>query len=444
MILRLALACWVAMACDASADFYTFRVLNRSGRAYTAKAMEFTPDSHKLLFTSGKGTMVLDVGGGRVLYEKPTAAFALGISRDSGMAILVSTRSTQALNLQTGAIARVGWRFDPGYLGLELNEVAGKLILSNFVAGGPLDQTGVPEESELVAVREFGRTNSVLGRGVKNANGLLNGPAGTRIDLTIIPRGKRNPKVFEVVRRRGDLSSGKARFLPERPHREGAPCVVFGSDEYVVLLDAASGDINSILALEETEQIGQRAMSPDGKRLASLGKRREKGKTRYLIETYDVATRQRLAATPFDDSWIQLRYNPTNGDLLVGSHDSVYVVGCKTHQIERQINLGWKPTIRDEAKVDDPDDWWVPQTRARSPKALLNSFDISPQGVLAVAAPSGEVATWSAESGDKLRQFAAPQNVEAEIVRLSPDGKWIAYYGGGELTLETVEPDPED
>lgn len=426
------------------AEFYTYRVLSRSGSFYNAMELEFTPDSQKLLFTSKKGTLVIGVDAGRILYDKPVAAFSLAVTRDSKQALLASTKNVQAINLETGAVANIRWRLDSGYLGCLLAEEAGKLVLEAVNKGGPIEAAGIPVGSELIAVHEFGETKSVLGRGVDKASSMMRGPAGTRIGLTFIPRGKRGEKRYDLVRSRGNAEGGSVQFLPERPHREGAPCTIFTNGDYIVMLDAATGEVNSVLATEEVRMQGQRAISPDGKIFCTLGKRRSSGPTRHLIETYDLATRERLFTTPFDDSWSDVRFHPKTGEFLIGSHDSVYVMDPESKQIERQINLGWKPTLRADEAENGSTGWWLKETRGRSEHALLQSFDMSPEGILAVAAPSGEVATWSSETGEKLRQFNPPGRHKAEEVRLSADGKWIAYYVGGLLTLETVEPDPEE
>ena len=180
----------LATSLPASADFYTIRVLNRSGRPYSSNKLEFTPNGEKLLLSSGKGTMLLAVDGCQVLYEKKIAPFTIAFSRDSSQALMASSRYTQAMNLTTGAIANIRWQLPPGKLGVTLEEQAGKLLIKSISPGGPAEEAGVSLGSELLAVHEFGSRQPVLGRGVEKAIKLLQGPAGTSIGLTVIPRGK--------------------------------------------------------------------------------------------------------------------------------------------------------------------------------------------------------------------------------------------------------------
>ncbi len=440
----------LAVASTASAEFYTIRVLNRSGRPYSSNRLEFTPDGEKLLLSSGKGTMLLAVDGCQVLHEKKIAPFTIAFSRDSSQVLMASTRYTQAMNLATGAIANIRWQLPPGKLGIVLEEQAGKLLIKSITPGSPAEGAGITLGSELLVVHEFGSRQSVLGRGVEKTIKLLQGPAGTSIGLTVIPRGKRREKRFNLVRRRGETNGSTVRFFPERPHRAGAPSTIFSKNNYLVFLDAANGELNSIIATEEIKADGLKAISPDGKYFGAVGRRREKGETQFLVEVFDLATRKRLFATPYDDSYREVMFSSDSKDFLIGSHDSVYVLDLAETEFSKQLNLGWKPTLRTD--VDDgsdtteqgPTGWWLKQTSGRSPNPLLTSFDLGAEGVLAVGAPTGEVTLWSAATGEKIRQVAPPVGHKAEKVRISPDGKWIAYYVNGVLTLETIEPDSED
>jgi len=266
----------------------------------------------------------------------------------------------------------------------------------------------------------------------------------------VIPRGKRKEKQFELIRRRGEINDESIRFLAERPHRVGAPSTIFTKDNYLVFLDAANGELNSVLATEAIETSGLWAVSPDGKYFGAVGRRRGNGDTQYMVEVFDLATRERLFATPYDDSYREVRFSTDSKEFLIGSHDSVYVLDLKETEFAKQLNLGWKPTLRSEAgDVSEnagkgPTGWWLKETSGRSPNPLLTSFDLGADGMLAVGAPTGEVTLWSSETGEMIRQVTPPVGHKAEKVRISPDGKWIAYYVNGMLTLETVELDEED
>ena len=182
----------LSTASIANAEFYTTRVLNRSGRPYSSNELEFTPNSEKLLLSSGKGTMVLAVDGCRALFEQKIAPFTIAFSRDSSQVLMASSRYTQAMNLTTGAIANIRWQLPSGKLGITLEEQAGKLLITSITPDSPAEKVGITVGSELLTLHEFGSRQSVLGRGVKKTLELLQGPAGTRVAMTVLPRGKRN------------------------------------------------------------------------------------------------------------------------------------------------------------------------------------------------------------------------------------------------------------
>ncbi|QDV78310.1 PD40 domain-containing protein [Botrimarina mediterranea] len=445
-------ACFIIVSLAANyadAEYYTLRVLSRSGSAYAANVLKFTPDSKQILFSSGKGVMVVAVDGFRVQHEQPINPFTIAITPDSKQALMASSRATQAMNLATGQVANIRWQLPPGIVGLRYEEQGGKLLVTNVTAGGPAEEAKIKVGDEIVATHEFGERRNLLGRGEKAVTEALQGPAGTNLGISIIPRGQRGEKRIDLVRRRGEVVGDTVRLLPPPPRRNGVPVTAFSKDEYHVFLDAASGEVNSILATEEVEQAGLGAVSPDGKRFAIVADRRQQGDTEYMVEVFDLATRQRVFSIPYDDSYYEVQFSADSQQFLIGSHDSVYVLDLDEREFTKQINLGWKPTLRidtEDIEGDSPKGptgWWFKESSGRSPDRLLTTFDMTADGTLAVGAPNGEVTLWSATDGTKIRQVEPPSGRKVEKVRISPDSQWITYYISGTLTLDSVAVDSE-
>jgi len=134
-----------------------------------------------------------------------------------------------------GDIANIRRQLPSGKLGVAFEEQAGKLLIKSITPGGPAEQAGFTPGSEILAVHEFGRRQSVLGRGVEKTVELLQGPAGTRVAMTVIPRGKRNEKLYEPIRRRGEINGEICSISTPTPpsdwsayndlHERQLPCV---------------------------------------------------------------------------------------------------------------------------------------------------------------------------------------------------------------------------
>jgi len=409
--------------------------------------LQFTPDSKQVLFSSGKGVMVVAVDGFRVQHEQSITPFTIAVTRDSKQALMVSTRATQAMNLTTGQVANIRWRLPPGVVGLRYDEEGGKLLVSSVTPGSPADEAKIKVGDEIVATHEFGERRNLLGRGEKATTAALQGPAGTNVGISFIPRGQRGEKRVDMVRSRGEIVGDTVRLLPPLARQDGVPVTIFTKDDYYVFLDAASGEVNSIIATEEVKPSGLRGVSPDGKWFAVVAERRQRGDTRFMVEVFDLATRRRVFSIPFDDSFQETKFSADSQQFLIGSHDSIYVLDIGEREFTKQINLGWKPTMRIDADAEHGDSpkgpvgWWFKESSGRSPHPLLTTFDMTADGVLAIGAPSGEVTLWSATDGSKIRQVEPPGEHAVEEVRISPDGKWITYYINGTLTLDSLAVD---
>lgn len=95
-------------------------------------------------------------------------------------------------------------------IGIEFAIIRDTLVVVNPVAGAPSESVGIRADDRIVAVDGEEISSSVLTN--QKVFGLLRGPKGTRVSLTVIRRGEKEPLYFEVVRDRIPIHSIDAAY----------------------------------------------------------------------------------------------------------------------------------------------------------------------------------------------------------------------------------------
>ncbi|MCL2501753.1 MAG: S41 family peptidase [Bacteroidales bacterium] len=100
-------------------------------------------------------------------------------------------------------------------IGVEFNIIMDTLVVVAPLAGGPSEAVGIQAADRIVAVND----TSIAGIGLTNegVRSYLRGPKGTKVQLTVVRRGVREPLHFEVTRDKIPLHSIDAAYeaLPD-------------------------------------------------------------------------------------------------------------------------------------------------------------------------------------------------------------------------------------
>ena len=205
---------------------------------------------------------------------------------------------------------------------------------------------------------------------------------------------------------------------------------------------AATGKVVSRFGTIDVKDVGQPAISPDGKLFAVIANNRS-GEG-YGIEVFSIASQERLAYVPFPgETWLQIRFSPDSSKLLIGTRQSVEVLDVKTRQYGKPYTLGWNPPKADLKKdttgatgavvrsTADAVGFNLARARQRSPQQLLYQFAVSSQGVLAVGDPFGLVTIWDMVTGTSLKKFPTEHGEYIEAIEFSSNGKWLRVLHSG-------------
>ena len=398
----------------------------------------------------------IDLKAGRETGEYNASPFGISYSKNGERIHLIGTNQSQLVDTLTGE--KIDFDFDvkPGYLGLSLEKQSGKLLVSRISPGGPvaaIDEIAVGDE--LLGLRD-GRSGELLdmtGRDVAEAIRYMQGPAGTYLQLRILPRGQfndSNAKTYVVRRQEGRKRGTEVEFITPPPVEIEDNLVWCVSDGRHAFRSAFTGQPVAFLQTIDVDNIGLYAISPDQRKFAVVAKLRS-DRSKSGVEVFDIATQDRLALVPHPkDSFYDIAFAPDNDRVLVATWDSLEVVDVAKQQVSGRLDLGWKPpppkpekpwsggsaasvvrAAADIAGIGPSDD-------ARSPLQLVAQFAVSSNEIVATGDASGRVKLWDLNSGLLLQEL--PQNPEAEVVDVafSPDGKWLAYLVAGILHVVDV------
>ena len=149
----------------------------------------------------------------------------------------------------------------------------------------------------------------MTGRDVAEAIRYMQGPAGTYLQLRILPRGQfndANAKTYVVRRQEGRKRGTEVEFITPPPVEIEDNLVWCVSDGRHAFRSAFTGQPVAFLQTIDVDNIGLYAISPDQRRFAVVAKLRS-DRSKSGVEVFDIATQDRLALvvipkTPFTTS----------------------------------------------------------------------------------------------------------------------------------------------
>jgi DNA-binding beta-propeller fold protein YncE len=434
---------------------HTFRYLTEAGYPQVFKVMEFSPDSSQLAVSVAGKVDFIDTNLGRVTGQYEMAPFSMAYTKDGERIYMISQYQSMLLDTLTASRIESKYTVSPGYLGVSLEKQSGKLLIKRIYEEGPLAKIdAIQIDDELLGVGEGrkGRVVDVTGRSVQQVIELLKGPAGTYLQLRILPRGQvgqQNARTHVVRRQPGEMVNGAIRFkdlAPADTAEQVAWCVSDGRHEF---RSAATGLPVAQLLTIDIENIGMYAISPDYTRFAVVARRKVDG-SKNAVEVFDIATQDRLAYMPVPrDSYYDIAFATDNNRVLVATWDSVEVADTGEGQFVDRLDLGWKPAPA-KTKPDyggtgasvvgaAADDFASGGgNRQRAPRKLVSALAVSSKNIVATADSFGHVKLWNLNSGQLLEELPMNPEEEPKAIAFSPNGQWLAYHIDGVLHIVDV------
>lgn len=441
----------------AVAQHHTLRFLTNFGGIKKLHAVEFSPQSNLLAVAVDQTPLtIIDTATGNAAHElKTVSAHTLRFAESGKRLLTVGSRDTLLVNTVSGETNNVSWDVPPGYTGLRLEQRLGKLMIDEVLAGSPAAASGkLQAGDELTAVVVRGKEKSLLGSAVDDAVRLLAGPAGTPVQLRVIPKGGAKPIDLELRREAAVMEDNRLVFRPRKAGVSPQVCLVYTNDG-LVLLDANSGNVVSVLQPVEIERNGPLAISPDGRLLVLVANRtvRPRKGSPFALELYDVAAQQRKEIVSLDMGTVSnVRFSADGRRILIGEPDLISVYDIERKAFVAPILVGFDPKGEEANKKESaplldvrPDigtGRFLSESRRHASETLLTSFDLSADGkFVAVGTKHGQCRLWSTERHACLATIGEPsaKSAAAAATRLSPDGRWVAYFVEGTLHVVNIE-----
>lgn len=434
---------------------HTFRYLTDAGYPQTFETMTFSPDSSQLAVSVAGRVDFIDPNLGRITGQYKATPFSMAYSKSGERIYMISQYRRTLLDTLTGSPIKTKRVVTPGYLGFRLAKQSGKLEITYLWEGGPvaaIDRIQVGDELVGIGDGRNGNMRDVAGRSVKEALELLAGPAGTYVQLRILPRGKfgkHNVSTHVVRRQPGEYVDNELRFTELAVPETGENLAWCMSNDRHEFSNAMTGLPVAQLRTINIANVGLYAISPDQKKFAVVA-RRNSDRSKNAVEVFDIATLNRLAFMPVPkDSYSDIAFAGDSNRVLVATWDSIEVADTVEGRFVGRLDLGWKPPpAKPEpdyggtggsvvgAAADDIGFGKV--NRKRAPRKLVSSLAVSSKNIVATADSFGQVKLWGLNSGQLLEQLPMNPEEEPEAIAFSPNGQWLAYHIDGVLSVVDV------
>jgi WD40 repeat protein len=426
---------------------YTARFFTSYGSPRKLTDMAFSPSSdHLAVAVKGGPVTILATSSGEVIRKFEFDPHTMCWSADGTYLLAVSDDATRMLHTKSGTMSNVIWKVPEGYLGVRLKEQAGKLLIASVLDGSPAAKSArVHVEDELIAVVLPGRVKSLLGMGASLAAKELAGAAGMPITLRIVPKGSNSPIDVEL-RRQGGMRNGNDVQLRRTSAGSSPQACVITSAGNLIVIEANSGNVVSVLRPETVDLWGLQALSNDGRWLAKLGKRINS--LEPTLEILDVRQQSSVFSLLYDGTQASsLRFSGDGQRLFIGDYDRIEILDLVDRRFVKPFLFGSVPDgpKRNETSLLDvvPNlDGLFGDSRILSTTRLVNSFDVSSDAkMVAIGSSHGQCILWSADRNQILATLGEEMKdyQYVECTRVSPNSRWIAYFVNGTLNIVGID-----
>lgn len=441
----------------ASRTHYTVRFFRESGFAKELRSFAFSPDSRILAIATGNNVAFVATTDGNVRQTVKHNPFAMGYSRNGSRILMLSEREQVLLDSRTlRAAPPAKLTIERGFVGLFLEQRNGKLLTKSLSPEGPVDRLGkVNVGDELVSFGEgaSGAMRRLLGDNPNSALERLRGPAGSKIRIGIIHRGELEPKNYLVKRQAVQRIDGKVVWkpLPTGPANEHYLWTQI--ERRHALWNASTGEVDTSFSGVAISEYGQNAISPDGKMMAAVGKRKD-NRNQSAIEVYNTASGDPVSSANLrKTSWNSVTFLHDSERVIVGTWDTVEVFAVPSGEFIASWPLSERPvkppqpepkaersggSLAQQHLLSSEKTFGASESEHWSNQRLCQVLAASSRGVFATGDPFGQVKLWSSTDGRHLLSLKALEEEEVEDILFSPDGHWLAYFVKGVLHLVDV------
>lgn len=244
---------------------YTLRV-KKPGRSGTPKvrALAMSPDGKQAAVATSMELLFVRCSDGEIESRIDFSPFSMAYSNDSRQLFAISERESKMFQVAPPSEIPSSFSRPQGYLGVNLEEKNGKLVISAIEPNSPAFKFELLKGAELVGIGEGSGTSieSVIGISLKKVLPKLDGPANTKMTFSVIPRGKIEESNVTMTRML-IKSSGEYAPLPTPDTVESvAWCMVNDFHEF---RNARTGNYVSSIRCEQIENnAGEQATSESG------------------------------------------------------------------------------------------------------------------------------------------------------------------------------------
>jgi len=460
----LCLLCVTVFTRESRADpgaHYTVR-LTRPGQFSRPDVRDlcFSPDGRQLAVAHTRGTTLIRTEDGEVTAQAKLTPRKLIWSRDGRRLLSVNHRERWLIDTLEGTGEPVSSESTRGAIGIQLAHKNGKLIIARVLAGSPVDQLkSVQAGDELTGISDGRRgfIRSITGSSVERAVGMLAGPVGTTVRISVIPHGKLSASTHELVRHEMELHQGHASFrLPVTETANDVVCLTL--NDQCEIFDTETGrrvrsfslnarPVDGLSAVnQKTEQVAVIRWSPESEktprpkpeltdeervRLSSVGNifgsvrddfaTGETPRGSFAVDVFDVATGRQVRSFAIESEPIETFVSvPSFYGLSFASKGRRLVAGTWSMLHIYDFNSGQRQHV-----IRPPH---TGHSRA------VESFAVTDR-LAAVGSSDGKVRGMTFPTGELLRTIELPEDESVDAITLSTDGTRLSFFADGVVHL---------
>ena len=252
---------------------YTLRV-KQPGRSGTpsVRALAIAPDGKQVAIATSRELLFVRSSDGEIESRIDYSPFSMAYSNDSRQLYTINERVSKMFQVAPPSEIPSSFNRPKGYLGVQLEEKNGKLIIATVAPGSPASESNLLQGAEVVGIGEGSGTaiDSVIGMSLKNVMPKLDGPANTKVTFSVIPRGKIDESNVTMLRML-IMPSGEYKPLPTPKQVESvAWCMVNDFHEF---RSSRNGNyVSSIRCEQINNDRGAQATSKSGEWFVFIAK----------------------------------------------------------------------------------------------------------------------------------------------------------------------------
>ncbi len=444
---------------------HTLRFYSSRNLPEEARSLGFSPNGQEVAIatTSGSTAFVKTVSGER-FGSLPQVPHQVRFSEDANLITLVDGTGVTVYDRRARQTVKIP-PAEPvqGHLGIRLHQKNGKLIIRSIVPESPAARDmRIRVGDELLAVAEHSgkKLQSVIGSSEEVIQKMMFGVVGSAAELRLISTGETEHFNVTLTRASSQMSDGKEVFVDTQSAKPVAGSVVVARDGRLEVVSPAQRQVVTSIWPRKVRPQFLAAISDDGATVAVVGTAERLGLT---LEVHNV-TAGSLSDTislPLEfchdvqfspdgkSVWLLAPTRIVQVDLSKGravaafnhegvidltSHPDVHFV--EGSRIVQQFDFAafgggfrWRVVDRNSGRSDFD---------IISGIRRLTSMSINPQGQLAIGTDRGEVHILEMKTGSHLCQIGKQNKSSIELISLSRDGRWLAYFDSGTLTIHDV------